>query len=80
MQRCGIGSTFIFPPGSGSRREKFKNNQQQKCKEIGTGNNCNFITNFDENLDQLQGFFLLLSNFFCIFQLENSLKGTVIIF
>ena len=30
------GSAFILPPGS--RRDKL-----EKCKEIGTGNNCNFM-------------------------------------
>ena len=34
------GTAFIFPPESGSRREK---KTQKKCEEIGTGNDCSFI-------------------------------------
>ena len=36
-----LGSAFIFSPGSGSRREKFKNNNRKKCKEIGNNHKFN---------------------------------------
>ena len=40
--------------GFGSRREKFKNNDRKKCKEI--VKNCNFNKNVKVYLDQLRGF------------------------
>ena len=42
-QGCGSGSAYIFPPWSGSKKEKFWNKNRKKCKEIaslyGTGTN-----------------------------------------
>ena len=66
FQGCGPRSAYIFPPGSGSKREKLKNKlitTEYICKEIGYGNNYICITIFKLNLDQLHGI-LLFSNLF----------------
>ena len=40
-QDCGSGSAFLFPSGSGSRKENLKKKKTHICKEI--GNNYYFL-------------------------------------
>ena len=55
IQGCGSGSAF-FPPGFGSRKEKFKNKHRINVKEIGTVVAI-LLSLLKVNLDQLYGYY-----------------------
>ena len=62
--------------GSGSQREKFQNDNNKKCKEI--GNNCYFIQIFNENLHKLH--FLTCEQSFMFFDNDKVSQKTGLAF